>query len=63
MRKAATALPNESVIQDHFGDVLARRGKNDEAITAWERALAGDGQGIDRAAVEKKIKDARGRRK
>ena len=63
MRKAATALPNESVIQDHLGDVLARRGKSDEAITAWERALAGDGDGIDRAAVEKKIKDARGRRK
>ena len=63
MRKAATAMPKESVIQDHFGDVLARRGKNDEAISAWERALAGDGLGIDRAAVEKKINDARGRRK
>ena len=63
MRKAATAMPRESVIQDHFGDVLARRGKHDEAITAWERALAGDGLGIDRASVEKKIKDTRGRRK
>ena len=63
MRKAATALPGESVIQDHFGDVLAQRGKHDEAIGAWERALAGDGDGIDRTAVEKKIKDARGRKK
>jgi Flp pilus assembly protein TadD len=63
MRKAATAMPRESVIQDHLGDVLARRGKSDEAVSAWERALAGDGQGIDRAAVEKKIKDAKGRRK
>jgi tetratricopeptide (TPR) repeat protein len=63
MRKAATAMPRESVIQDHLGDVLARRGKSDEAVSAWERALAGDGLGIDRAAVEKKIKDARGRRK
>jgi tetratricopeptide (TPR) repeat protein len=63
MRKAATALPDQSVIQDHLGDVLARQGKSDEAITAWERALKGDGDGIDRPAVEKKIKDARGRRK
>jgi tetratricopeptide (TPR) repeat protein len=63
MRKAADAMPKESVIQDHFGDVLAQRGKSDEAIAAWERALAGDGLGIDRPAVEKKIKDARGRRK
>lgn len=63
MRKAANAMPHESVIQDHFGDVLARRGKHEEAITAWERALTGDGLGIDRATVEKKIKDARGRKK
>ena len=27
LRKAAEALPDQSVIQDHFGDVLARRGK------------------------------------
>jgi tetratricopeptide (TPR) repeat protein len=63
LRKAAEALGSESVIQDHFGDVLAQRGKTDEAIAAWERALKGDGDGIDRPAVEKKIKDARARRR
>jgi len=63
LRKAAGVLVTESVIQDHFGDVLAQRGKTDEAIAAWERALKGDGEGIDRPAVEKKIKDARGRRR
>ena len=63
LRKAATAMMSESVIQDHFGDVLARRGKHDEALEAWERALKGDGQGIDRATVEKKIKDARSKKK
>ncbi len=63
LRKAATAMTRESVIQDHFGDVLARRGKADEAIAAWERALAGDGEGIDRALVQKKIKDARAKRR
>jgi tetratricopeptide (TPR) repeat protein len=61
LRKAADALPTQSVIQDHFGDVLVRLGKFNEAIAAWERALAGDGADIDRTAIEKKIKDARGR--
>jgi tetratricopeptide (TPR) repeat protein len=62
LRKAAEVLTTQSVIQDHFGDVLSQRGKTDEAIAAWERALKGDGDGIDRSTVEKKIKDARARR-
>ena len=62
LQKAATALPEQSVIQDHYGDVLARRGKLQEAITAWERALKGDGDSIDRSVIEKKIRDARARK-
>jgi tetratricopeptide (TPR) repeat protein len=62
LQKAATALPDQSVIQDHYGDVLARRGKLLEAITAWERALKGDGESIDKPAIEKKIRDARARK-
>jgi tetratricopeptide (TPR) repeat protein len=61
LRKAADASPRQSIIQDHFGDVLAKQGKYREAIGAWERALAGDGEEIDRAAVQKKIRDARDR--
>jgi predicted Zn-dependent protease len=63
LARAASALAGNSVIQVHHGDVLAGRGKTTEAIAAWERALAGDGESIDRVAVEKKIKDARARRK
>jgi tetratricopeptide (TPR) repeat protein len=63
LRKAADALPSQSVIQDHYGDVLLRRGKLGEAIGAWERALAGDGLDVDVAAIQKKIKDAKGRQK
>lgn len=63
LARAASALAGSSVIQEHQGDVLARRGKSADAIQAWERALAGDGESIDRAAVEKKIKDARARRR
>jgi tetratricopeptide (TPR) repeat protein len=59
LQKAATALPEQSVIQDHYGDVLARRGKMPEAIAAWERALKGDGTEVEKAAIEKKIRDAR----
>lgn len=58
---AAERLPRNSVIQDHLGDVLARRGRWPDAIAAWTRALAGDGEDVDRAAIEKKIADARSR--
>ncbi len=63
LSRAAGALVGSSVIQEHHGDVLARRGQSAEAIKAWERALAGDGESIDLAAVEKKIQDARARRR
>ena len=59
--KAAAILPGNSVIQDHHGDVLAKRGRSAEAIAAWQRALAGDGESIDRGAIEKKIKAAKAR--
>jgi tetratricopeptide (TPR) repeat protein len=62
LRKAAAALPDNSVIQDHHGDALARLGRYPDAIRAWERALNGDGADIDKAAVEKKIRDARARK-
>jgi len=61
LAKAAAVLTANSVIQDHHGDLLAHRGRHAEAIAAWERALAGDGEVIDRAAIEKKIKAARAR--
>jgi tetratricopeptide (TPR) repeat protein len=56
---AAQKLPDNSEIQDHLGDVHARRGSFEEAIAAWSKALAGGGQGIEKAAIEKKISDAK----
>jgi predicted Zn-dependent protease len=56
LSKAAAALTGNSVIQDHHGDVLAKKGRSMEAVAAWQRALAGDGEQIDRVAIEKKIK-------
>lgn len=58
---AAARLPENSEILDHLGDVHARRGALQEAVQAWTRALAGDGQGIERSTIEEKIADARTR--
>jgi len=38
-----------------------RRGRWQDAITAWTRALEGEGEEIDRGGIEKKITDARSR--
>jgi tetratricopeptide (TPR) repeat protein len=62
LARAAAAVPANSVIQDHYGDALARQGKWSDAVAAWQRALAGDGESIDAAAIDKKIRDGRRRR-
>ncbi len=47
------------MIQDHYGDVLFKLSRYDEAIAAWTRALTGDNDTIDRPAIDKKIKSAK----
>jgi len=61
LREAAGKLPTVSVIQDHLGDLLNKRGLLDEAVAAWEKALEGDGDSITRATIDDKIKSARQR--
>ncbi len=61
LSKAAAALPANSVIQDHYGDVLAAQGRWPDAVAAWERAKDGDGDSVDVAVLDKKIQDARRR--
>jgi tetratricopeptide (TPR) repeat protein len=58
---AAAKLPENSEIQDHLGDLHARKGRYAEAIAAWTRALKGDGTDIQRDAIEKKITSAKGK--
>ena len=58
LRRAAESLGSSSAIQDHFGDLLARQGRYRDAVVAWQRALDGDGESIDRTVVQRKIKDA-----
>ena len=59
LRRAADQLKVNSVIQEHYGQLLYKVGRFDEAIQAWNRALAGDGASIDRSDIDRKIRDAR----
>jgi tetratricopeptide (TPR) repeat protein len=59
LREAAKQLPTVSVIQSHLGDLLHKRGLHEEAISAWQKALAGDGESISRSEIDDKIKAAR----
>lgn len=59
LKEAAAQLPTVSVIQDHLGDLLNKRGLFEEAIAAWQKALEGDGDSIDRSDLDEKIRSAR----
>jgi tetratricopeptide (TPR) repeat protein len=61
LREAAKQLPTVSVIQEHLGDVLNKRGLYQEAIDAWQMAIDGDGDDVSRSALDDKIKAARQR--
>jgi tetratricopeptide (TPR) repeat protein len=59
LAEAAAKMPDNSVIQDHLGDLRFRQKRYADALGAWQRALAGDGESIERKAIEKKIDEAR----
>ena len=61
LQQASEQMAWNSVIQDHLGDLMLRLERYADAIAAWERALAGDGHEVERAAIERKIGDARRR--
>jgi Flp pilus assembly protein TadD len=60
LRKAVSKQATNAVILDHLGDALKKRGSSREAVEYWKKALGGedeDGE-LDRAGVERKIKEA-----
>jgi tetratricopeptide (TPR) repeat protein len=61
LTEAAGKLKTNSAVLDHLGDLRFKQERYRDAAAAWEQALAGDGQAIDRGKIEKKIRDARGR--
>jgi tetratricopeptide (TPR) repeat protein len=63
LKRASAELTTNSVVQDHYGDLLFKLGRFGDAVSAWERALAGDGESIDKAQIDRKIKSARAKSK
>ena len=61
LRRASDQLRHNSVVQDHLGDLLFRLERYAEAISAWEGALAGDGDGVDLSVIESKVRDSKAR--
>jgi tetratricopeptide (TPR) repeat protein len=61
LRQAAGRLTTNSVVLDHYGDVLFQLGRLDAAIEAWTHALAGDRDSVAPADIERKIRTARER--
>ena len=60
VKKALGRQDKNAVILDHLGDILQGRGRTAEAVESWQKALRGeDDEGeLDRARVERKIRDA-----
>jgi tetratricopeptide (TPR) repeat protein len=61
LTEAAGKLRHSSVVQDHLGDLRFKQKRYEDAASAWQRALGGDGRDIDRAKIEQKLRDARSR--
>jgi tetratricopeptide (TPR) repeat protein len=59
LQQASEQMAWNSVIQDHFGDLMLKLERYGDAIAAWERALAGDGDEVERETIEQKIGDAK----
>ena len=63
LTRAADQLPASSAVNEHLGDLRFKQERYADALAAFERSLAGDGDSIDRVKVERKVRDARQRAK
>ncbi|MDP9323295.1 MAG: tetratricopeptide repeat protein [Acidobacteriota bacterium] len=61
LTRAADQLPASSAVHEHLGDLRFKQERYADALAAFERSLAGDGDSIDRVKVERKVRDARER--
>ena len=59
LTQASKQMSWSSVIQDHLGDLMLELERYADAIAAWEDALAGDGEAIERSKIEQKISQAK----
>lgn len=59
LERATAARPSDSVMLDHLAEALFQLKQYRDAASAWDRALAGDRQGIDVEVVTRKRDRAR----
>jgi tetratricopeptide (TPR) repeat protein len=59
LERAAAGLPKVSVIQEHLGDLYVQLKRYGDAASAFDRALAGDRDGVDTGALARKRDRAR----
>jgi tetratricopeptide (TPR) repeat protein len=59
LERAAAAAPGVSVVHAHLGDVYMQVSRYADAVAAFDRALAGDRQGVAPAEVTRKRDRAR----
>jgi Flp pilus assembly protein TadD len=59
LERAAAASPRASVVQSHLAEAYFRLKRYADAATTWDKALAGDHDGIDVAAITEKRDKAR----
>jgi tetratricopeptide (TPR) repeat protein len=57
LERAIEFEARDATINDHLGDAYWRVGRTAEARFQWQRALAGDPEPSERAAIETKIRD------
>lgn len=57
LERAIEFEARDATINDHLGDAYWRVGRRTEARFQWQRALAGDPEPAERAAIELKIRD------
>jgi tetratricopeptide (TPR) repeat protein len=59
LERAAAAMPQNSVIQDHLAELYFQLKQYRDAAATWDKALGGDREGIDVADITKKRDRAR----
>jgi tetratricopeptide (TPR) repeat protein len=61
--KAIKGLRLTGVVYDHLGDIYYQRGKRDEAIRSWQKALdQDDDEELEKDEVARKIERAQANR-